>query len=51
MLEIQINGEWVIWDGTQRIDGILYQPNIGLLWPDAELAAIGLRRAQSGEQS
>ena len=30
------------WDGTEKIGGITYQPNIGDLWLADELAAIGL---------
>lgn len=30
------------WDGSQRINGIAYQPNIGALWSADELAAVGL---------
>jgi hypothetical protein len=36
------------WNG-ERINGVLYPRNIGALWADAELAAIGLYRAYPPE--
>lgn len=32
------------WDGVEKIGGISYQPNIGDIWSEAELAAINLYR-------
>lgn len=36
------DGTFREWDGREKIGGIAYQPNIGDLWSDEELAGIGL---------
>ncbi|HLL28965.1 MAG TPA: hypothetical protein VKT73_15115 [Xanthobacteraceae bacterium] len=40
------NGAWKAWNG-EPIDEIRYPPNIGELWTDDELAAVGLWRVST----
>ena len=43
-LYLEERGNFREWDGREKIRGISYQPNIGDLWSDDELAAINLYR-------
>lgn len=43
-LWLEENGAFREWDGREKIGDVSYQPNIGDLWTDDELAAIGLYR-------
>lgn len=41
-LYLEEQGTFHPWDGREKIGGITYQPNIGDLWSEQELARLGL---------